>query len=135
MIYFCSIFAIIFPTIYTEFVYPVISHPTKCVEQKKTSTVFIMLGWRRQNKRCSDNTVFIMFLYNRCYVCWHFCTKKARTISGWQNVSFSGKTLRVWTIYLKNGGSSWLPVFLMKSWMIFLVIARGFYGTNDTRFP
>ena len=25
--------------------------------------------------------------------------------------------------------------FLMKSWMIFLVIARGSYGTNVTRFP
>ena len=28
-----------------------------------------------------------------------------------QNLSFFGKSVQVWTIYLKNGGSSWLPVF------------------------
>ena len=63
------------------------------------------IGWRHVHR----------FYYLRCfyYLCWFYYNRSivtARTTYT-QNLSFFGKSVQVWTIYLKNGGSSWLPVF------------------------
>ena len=65
------------------------------------------IGWRHVHR----------FYYLRCfyYLCWFYyiidLLWQHGTTYTQQNLSFFGKSVQVWTIYLKNGGSSWLPVF------------------------